>query len=169
MDVKKGNYKLGYCKTSGRHPLYRIWSEMRQRCYNKNNKRYDDWGGRGIKVCNDWLYASGSFINWALSHGWKKGLLIDRIDNNGHYTPNNCRFTTPKISSNNRRLRIGISGIQGIGWDGERNCWTIRTRENGKQKRFGRYKLLSDAIIKQEQLLNVAIFTDHVVSDSPKT
>lgn len=81
------------------------------RCENPNREKYKDYGGRGIKVCSEWHQAN-NFVLWALSNGYKKGLQIDRIDNNGDYCPENCRFTTPKENSRNRRntKRLTING-----------------------------------------------------------
>ena len=86
-----------------------VLSGMTQRCYNPNAKGYKDYGGRGICVCKDWydeelnLIRIEPFMQWALSHGYKPGLQIDRINNNGNYEPCNCRFVTPLENGRNRR------------------------------------------------------------------
>lgn len=85
--------------------IYRIWSNMKNRCNNKNYRRYNDYGGRGITVCNEWLKFDG-FLDWALSNGYSDELTIDRIDNNGNYCPSNCRFVSPKKNSNNKRTNL---------------------------------------------------------------
>lgn len=84
---------------------YHIWNGIMQRCYNPKNKRYYDYGGRGVKVCDEWLDAN-VFGKWAEENGYKKGLQIDRIDNDGNYEPSNCRFVTPKENMQNRRNTI---------------------------------------------------------------
>jgi hypothetical protein len=96
-------FSSGYQGICGaEHPLYRVWRHFKERCYLVNGKDYPQYGGRGITVCDEWKDNSSAFIDWALENGWKQGLLIDRIDVNGNYSPLNCRFLTDKESANNR-------------------------------------------------------------------
>ena len=83
-------------------PLYKIWSYMKGRCYNKNHENYMYYGGRGIRVCREWRTNFEAFRIFCKSNGWEKGLEIDRIDNNGDYTPENCRFVTHQENSTNK-------------------------------------------------------------------
>ena len=75
---------------------------MKQRCYNKNDEAYKNYGKRNIKVCDEWKNNFESFYNWSIENGYKKGLSIDRIDVNGNYEPDNCRYITHKEQQNNR-------------------------------------------------------------------
>ena len=88
--------------------IFYIYQDMKRRCNIKKHHAYKYYGGRGIKVCDEWKNDFMSFYNWAINNGYKEGLSIDRIDNNGNYEPNNCRWTTMKEQSNNRR-KVDIS------------------------------------------------------------
>jgi len=97
------------------HILRETLCGMKRRCYNPQDKSYKDYGSRGISVCDEWMdkkYGHKNFQKWAIANGWKKGLSIDRMDNNGNYSPDNCRWATPKQQSNNTRFNrlVTING-----------------------------------------------------------
>ena len=105
-DLKDGHVKSCGCSHikhgyANKERLYETWQNMKRRCYEITNKRYKNYGGRGIKVCNEWLHNYINFRNWAISNGYKDGLTIDKIDVNGNYESANCRWTTWKEQQNN--------------------------------------------------------------------
>ena len=89
--------------------IFRIYYDIRQRCYNENNKRFSDYGGRGITMCDEWKNSFQSFYDWSMANGYSEKLSIDRKDVDGNYEPNNCRWITMAEQSNNKRTSINFS------------------------------------------------------------
>lgn len=115
-NIRKRNFKGVYNFTDENSKLIRkklnvVYWCMRQRCENHLHKSYKNYGGRGIKVCDEWLDKENSFNNfyeWAINNGYEEGLTLDRIDVNGNYSPENCKWSTWKEQQNNRRNNIYI-------------------------------------------------------------
>lgn len=110
---KEATTKHGMADT----PLYRVWNTIKSRCYNKNVRTYKYYGGRGIKMCDEWYNDFGAFRDWAFANGYQDGVrgaeqTIDRIDVDGDYTPDNCRIITQTEQMNNIRTnhRIEYNG-----------------------------------------------------------
>ena len=122
-----------HCESNTR--LYRIWSSMKHRCRGKNHEAYHNYGGRGIKVCDEWNKYK-AFRKWALENGYSDELTLDRIDNNGNYEPSNCRWATMKQQCANKRTNhyVIVNGEKMIIAECSRKYGipksTIRMRDN---------------------------------------
>ena len=100
---KPFSYRLSYPR------LHRIWSNMKFRCNNANDDRYEDYGGRGITVCQEWQESFEVFCKWALNNGYAENLTLDRIDVNGNYEPSNCRWITSFEQMSNMRKNVNLT------------------------------------------------------------
>lgn len=85
--------------------IYRIWDGMKRRCENPTTKCYKNYGGRGISLCTEWHDAEG-FIKWSMNNGYIEGLSIDRINNNGNYSPSNCQWLTVSENAKKRNREL---------------------------------------------------------------
>ena len=108
---KYGKNNITHNKSKTR--LYRIWTDLKTRCNNPKFPSFKNYGGRGIKVCEDWESDFMRFYEWAMSNGYDETLSIDRIDNNRGYFPSNCRWVTNYVQSRNKRTnkKLTFNGI----------------------------------------------------------
>ena len=147
--------ECSYCKVGRRfgitkHPLYNVHMRMKSRCYNPKDKSYHNYGGRGIIICDEWLNSYEAFYDWAMANGYNEGLSIDRIDVNGNYCPENCRFATPSQQSINRRKELsntsGYTGVQASFVYGRFFGWMAIITINKKTIYLGKYKTQKEAL-----------------------
>ena len=139
--IYETHFKHGFRNTK----LYKVWGGMKERCYNKSCGCYDDYGGRDIIVCNDWINNASNFCNWAIENGYREGLQIDRINNDGNYEPSNCRFSTSSTNAQNRRLlrSNNTSGYRCVYMS--HNKWDVAITSKGVIYKLGRFNNPEDA------------------------
>ncbi|MFZ4858879.1 MAG: AP2 domain-containing protein [Desulfuromonadaceae bacterium] len=122
-------------------PIYNTWKMMMARCDSPNSTAFNSYGKRGIKVCNEWRDGA-TFIDWAINNGWAADLSIDRIDVNGDYSPENCRWATNKQQKENVRLLVASnkSGYRGVSHKPDRDVWLSRLTVDYKKIHLGHHK-----------------------------
>ena len=164
--LKRGDKKSCGCSTRSftaehitthglsQHPLYKVWQSMLDRCHRKANLRFNNYGGRGISVCEEWLKVE-VFVEWAAYNGWKPGLQIDREDNNGNYCPENCRFVTASVNSHNRSLRKdNKTGYAGVVYKKKISKFQATITSAGyKTQSLGCYFTAKEAVIARDQYI----------------
>ncbi len=149
--------KHGFSSRKKRHPLHTVITNIKQRCYNSNHPQYKDYGGRGITVWWIWRESNAAFIEWGIANGWGKGLDINRLDNNGPYSPENCNFVTRKQNTDNRRMRWdNKAGYFGVCYIKEQKNWhaSCFTKELGRQHHLGNYDSAEEAAIAYDRYLD---------------
>ena len=158
--VKNGNTKSCGCynkrrasethKTHGKcyTRLYIIWTKMKDRTLNTKHKHYNGYGGRGITICEEWKNDFMSFYNWAMKNGYSDKLSIDRIDNDGNYCPENCRWTTRVIQQRNQRMqKNNTSGFKGVSFSKDTNKYRAQIKVNRKQLNLGYFQTAVEGAI----------------------
>ena len=156
-DVKRGNTKSCGCyqkrRTSESHNthglgytrLYNIWRNIKGRTLNPNFKHYNDYGGRGITICEEWLDVQ-NFYDWAMSNGYSDELSIDRIESDGNYCSENCRWTTKTIQRRNTRIaKNNTSGYKGVCYHKGNNKYIARIRVNKNLIHLGYFQTAVEA------------------------
>lgn len=138
--------------------VYKVWASMVKRCENESSSNFKYYGGSGISVCKEWRESPKNFCDWAILNGYKKGLELDRINNNGNYEPSNCRFISHKenCAPNKRRIfsrnKTGYSGIS-ISKSGK---YEVYISIEGKQKYMGVRDTIEQALkLKNEVIGNI--------------
>lgn len=123
--------------------LYSIWNGMKTRCYRTYHQSYSNYGGRGIKVCEEWYDDFEAFEKWALSNGYTDNLSIDRIDNDGNYCPENCRWVTRAQQNANKRHRMYRAYKSSYIWeiDGVKKSAIEWCKEYGRSRAMVEYRV----------------------------
>ena len=128
--------------------LYTVWNDMNVRVHNPQYKQYNDYGGRGITICEEWKNDFMSFYNWAISNGYLDDLSIDRINNDGNYEPNNCRWVTQTIQNRNQRIQTNnTSGYKGVHFNKGSSKHMARIHINKKRIYLGLYPTAEEGAI----------------------
>lgn len=135
--------------------LYKIWIGMKQRCYNKNCRIYHKYGGRGICIYDKWLNSFEEFKNWSMLNGYNDLLTIDRINPDGNYCPDNCRWATYEQQNTHlRTLKTNTSGYTGVSWSKKEKKWICVISINNKSHRIGCYNNQKDAVFARNKFID---------------
>lgn len=149
----KRNKETASLKGASNHPHYARWHGMNIRCYYKTHKDYQIYGGRGIVVCKEWKDDPWEFYRWIEEDSnWEDGknLSLDRIDPNGNYSPENCRFSDTYVQAINQNINKGNkSGYPGVSWD--KNKWLARLSVPGERITLGRFDTKKEAIVARKK------------------
>lgn len=148
--VRDKGYKHGHNKTTGTSTEYNSWHQMKQRCLNPNDKRYEDYGGRGITICERWM----DFNNFLADMGEKpdKSYSIDRIDNEKGYYPGNCKWASREEQQRNNRVQKNNSfGVRGVSYDNSRGKYLAQMYCERKRVLMERFDTLDEAIEARKQ------------------
>ena len=159
-DINRGDIKSCGCynkrrtgelnKTHGlsNTRLNRIWRDIKSRTLNPKHKQYNDYGGRGITICDEWKNDFMSFYTWAMSNEYSEELSIDRIDNDENYEPSNCRWATQTIQTRNQRIsKNNTSGYKGVSYRKDNNKYRAGIVINKKRVNLGSFSTADEGAI----------------------
>lgn len=136
----------GHSKKGKVSSEYSSWFAMIKRCENPNDKHYNDYGGRGIKVCEYWRNDFATFYR-DMGNKPSDRHSIDRINVDGNYEPGNCKWAEPKEQARNKRIsKTNKSGVSGVNWDKVSNKWRVRIATDNGRMNFGVFDSLEEAI-----------------------
>lgn len=133
---------------------YSTWCNMKTRCYNPNSDNYEYYGGKGIKICDEWLDKNSGFINfynWSINNGYNDNLEIDRIDSKGNYCPENCRWVDRTFQNNNKCNNIYLEyyGFRFLASEWSKLLGlNIKLIEQRKRNGWSDYETLSTPVLK---------------------
>lgn len=149
-DLKSGKTKSCGCiqKIHGHssHRTFKIFAMMKERCYNPKSIVYKYYGGKGIKICKEWLEDFDAFYVWSLENGYSSDKTIDRIDSNRGYEPDNCRWVDKFVQAQNQKLRAdNTSGVRGVKYNKARRKWEVSIQAKGKRHYLGLFEDLDRA------------------------
>ena len=161
-NIKVGNTKSCGCQRKGinkthgleSNKFYSTYNAMWARCFNPKNKAYKYYGGRGITICEEWLDIT-NFIAWVEStHPNIEGVSLDRIDVDGNYEPNNCRWADASTQALNKRMmKSNTSGYVGVHWDKSKDKWVASIRINNKPIKIGTFLTKEEAVLARDNYI----------------
>ena len=148
--------------------LYYIWGEIKRRTLNPKHKQYNGYGGRGITICGEWKNDFMSFYDWAILNGYSDKLSIDRIDNDGNYCPENCRWTTKSIQQRNKGIyKNNTSGYKGVNYHKSTGKYQASIKD-GKQIYLGLYPTAEEAGIAYNNYIIENNLEGFILNEIPK-
>lgn len=152
-DMSSGKVSSCGCKTGEKHgladtPLYTVYKGIKGRCYNENHSAFSGYGGRGIKMCDDWKMSFVAFREWCIENGWSKGLQIDRKNGDLGYSPENCRIVTPAQNVyNTSGLKSGTSKYKGVSFKTKSGKWVAQIRKGDTNRHIGYFATEEEAAL----------------------
>lgn len=144
--------------------IYRIWIAIKRRLFNDKNINYSIYGGKGIRICENWKKSFSEFYRWSVENGYNDNLSIDRIDVNGNYCPENCRWVDRHIQSANRNLlKSNNSGYTGISLCGKK--YRAQINVNRKYFHIGMYDNVKDALKARNEYIIKNNLTEYKIQE----